>query len=282
MLGGYGADMKLLVADVYSSNGRAGIVGRGGSTAGDMFRRSVHLHRPGAEITVMAFDVTDPDVPAPLESFDGIIWSGSNLTIHRRNPLIDAQIDMVRAAFDRAIPQFGVCYGIQLATVAAGGVVEAAPRGAEIGWARDVTLTGAGRVHAMYEGKAERFDALCWHNDAVRTLPEGATLLADNAHSPVQAAILRRGPGEFWATQYHLEFDAGEITRLVGGFKSSLVEAGSIAEAEADALIEEMRAMITFESDPSAAPESARAVADPAIRTAELGNWLDRVDALRR
>ncbi len=274
--------MKLLVADVYSSNGRAGIVGRGGSKAGDMFRRSVHLHRPGAEITVMAFDVVDPDVPAPLDSFDGIIWSGSNLTIHRRNPLIDAQIEMARAVFDRGIPQFGVCYGIQLATVAAGGVVEAAPKGAEIGWARDVTLTAAGRAHPMYDGKGDRFDALCWHNDAVRTLPEGSVLLAGNAHSPVQAAILRRGAGEFWATQYHLEFDAGEIARLVGGFKSSLVEAGSIAEAEADALIADMRELIAFEGDLAAAPDAARAVADPLIRTAELGNWLDRVDALRR
>ncbi|MGE0668608.1 MAG: type 1 glutamine amidotransferase [Sphingomonadales bacterium] len=273
--------MKLLVADVYSSNGRAGIVGRGGSRAGDMFRRSVRVHRPDADISVMAFDTVDPELPAPIDAFDGIIWSGSNLTIHRRNALIDAQIDMVRAAFDRGIPQFGVCYGIQLATVAAGGVVEAAPKGAEIGWARDVTLTDAGRAHPMYGGKTGRFDALCWHNDAVRELPEGSDLLAGNAHSPVQAAILRRGTGEFWATQYHLEFDGREIASLVDGFRTGIVEAGTMDEAGVSALIDDMGLVMSFESDPSRAPEALKPVADPVIRTAELGNWLDRVETVR-
>jgi GMP synthase (glutamine-hydrolysing) len=273
--------MKLLIADVYSSNGRNGIVGAGGSKAGDMFRRSVRVHRPDAEISVMAFDTVSPEMPEPVEAYDGIIWSGSNLTIHRRNALIDAQVALARAVFDRGIPQFGVCYGIQLATVAAGGVVEAAPKGAEIGWARGVTLTGAGRAHPMYEGKSGPFDALCWHNDAVRTLPEGSDLLAGNAHSPVQAAILRRGAGEFWATQYHLEFTGSEIANLVAGFKPSLVAAGTIEEAAADALIGDMQQVIACEADPSRAPEALKPVVDPLIRTAELGNWLDRVDALR-
>jgi GMP synthase (glutamine-hydrolysing) len=274
--------MKILIADLYSTNGRASIVGAGGSKAEDMFTRAVELHRPDAELETLTFDIVDPEMPDAIEAFDGVIWSGSNLTIHRRNALIDAQVDLSRAFFDRGIPQFGCCYGIQLATVAAGGTVIANPNGPEIGWARDVALTAKGRAHPMYGGKTGRFDALCWHNDTVETLPEDAELLAGNANSRVQAAILKRGPGEFWAVQYHLEFDGEEVARLVGGSASSLVEAGTLTPSGLTALIGDMRRVSAFEGDPSRAPEALKPVADPMLRTAELGNWLDRVDALRR
>lgn len=273
--------VKLLIADIYSTNGRAGIVSVGGSKAGDMFTRAVRLHRPDAEISVLTFDTTSPELPAPIEAFDGIIWSGSNLTIHRPNALIDAQIDMARAVFDRGVPQFGVCYGIQLATVAAGGKVVANPKGPEIGWARDVTLTDAGRRHPMYRGKVDRFDALCWHNDTVWELPDNAELLAGNAHSHVQSAILRRGRGEFWAVQYHLEFDSREVASLVGGNAPALIEAGALTEDSAAAIIADMHAVSALAEDPASAPEALKPVADPLTRTAELGNWLDRVDEIR-
>jgi GMP synthase (glutamine-hydrolysing) len=274
--------LKLLICDAYTANGRAGIVGAGGSRAGDMFTRAVGVHRPDAEVSVVTFDTASPELPAPLESFDGVIWSGSNLTIHRRNPLIDAQIDMAGALFDKGVPQFGCCYGLQLATVASGGVVESSPTGAEIGWARDVTLTGEGRTHEMYAGKAGRFDALCWHNDAVTRLPDSAVLLAGNAHSPVQAAILRRGAGEFWATQYHLEFDGAEVAALVGGFRESILTTGAMDEARIAQLIDEMNELMDRAADPAEAPHSFRPVIDPKERTAELGNWLARVANLRR
>ncbi|MEN3973696.1 type 1 glutamine amidotransferase [Emcibacter sp. SYSU 3D8] len=272
--------MKLLIADIYSANGRTGIVASGGTKAGDMFDRAVRLHRPDAEISVLTFDTASPDMPGPIEAYDGVIWSGSNLTIHRPNPLIDAQIEMARTAFDRGVPQFGVCYGIQLATVAAGGKVVANPNGPEIGWARGVTLTDAGRNHPMYRGKVDRFDALCWHNDTVWELPENADLLAGNAHSDVQAAILRRGRGEFWAVQYHLEFDSDEVARLVGGNAPALVQAGTLSEEGAAAIVADMQALSALAADPSAAPDALKPVVDPLTRTAELGNWLDRVDAL--
>jgi GMP synthase (glutamine-hydrolysing) len=271
--------LKLLIADVYSNNGRNGILGAGGSAAGSMFTRAVRLHQPDADLSVMRFDTVTPELPAPLDAYDGVIWSGSNLTIHRRNPLIDAQVAMVQSLFDRGIPQFGCCYGIQLATVAAGGSVEESPTGPEVGWARGISLTGAGRNHPMFAGKDSPFDALCWHNDAVRELPEGAELLAGNAHTRVQAAVLRRGDGEFWATQYHLEFDGQEVANLVSGFSASLTDAGSLTRDSVSALLADMRDVADAESRPEAMSATLRPVADPLIRTAELGNWLGRLEA---
>jgi GMP synthase (glutamine-hydrolysing) len=273
--------LKILIADAYTTNGRKGIVGAGGSRAGAMFSRAIRHHRPDAEIETVVFDTAEPDMPGALEAFDGVLWSGSNLTIHRRNALIDAQVDMARACFDRGIPQFGCCYGLQLGTVAAGGEVEANPNGVELGWARDVTLTGEGRAHPMYDGKAGRFHALCWHNDAVKALPADADLLATNTNSKVQAAILRRGGTEFWATQYHLEFDGAEVASLVDGFAPSIVEAGTMDEDAVAALVKDMRHLAALAGDPASAPPDLAPVVDPALRTAELGNWLAHVEAAK-
>lgn len=258
--------LNLLIIDAYSTGGREKTLAAGGTPAGDLFTRAVHVHRPEAATHTMRFDTTTPDMPEGLDRFDGVIWSGSNLTMHRPNPLIDAQVDFARAVYGKGIPQFGCCYGLQVAAVAAGGVVEASPNGPEIGWARDIELTPEGRAHAMYDGKDGSFNALCWHADTVTTLPDGAQLLAGNGHSRVQAAIISSGPGTFWATQYHLEFDGYEVARLVDRFPDNV--------DNADALVTEMDGLKALEDHPEDAAPGARAVVDSALRTAEMGNWL--------
>jgi GMP synthase (glutamine-hydrolysing) len=55
----------------------------------------------------------------------------------------------------------------------------------------------------MFAGKGAVFDAPCIHYDEVTRLPDNATLLASNAHSVVQAAVVPVGRSEVWAVQYH-------------------------------------------------------------------------------
>jgi GMP synthase (glutamine-hydrolysing) len=114
-------------------------------------------------------------------------------------------------------------------------------------------------------------------------LPENATLLAGNDNSMVQAAILRRGKGEFWATQYHLEFDGFEVAILVDTYRDFLVEDGVLAtQADVDQLIADMQAIKAMEADPLSAPDQLVSVADPMVRTIELGNWLSHIEAQGR
>ncbi|MFN3231985.1 MAG: type 1 glutamine amidotransferase [Alphaproteobacteria bacterium] len=267
--------LKILIVDAYTANGRKSALDAGAHTAGLLFERAVRLFEPDAEIDIIEFSETDIRPPRPLDAYDGVVWSGSNLTIHRRNPLIDAQIALSQTAFDKGTPQFGCCYALQLATVAAGGDVQANPKGLEIAWARDVTLTKQGRAHPMFEGKSGQFDALCWHSDTVTELPETADLLAGNDFSSVQAAILRRGEGEFWATQYHLEFDGHEVACLVQAYGPSQIDAGVFTgRDQVDALTEEMRAVKALENDPDQTPPALEPVASPRVRMAEIGNWL--------
>ena len=54
------------------------------------------------------------------------------------------------------------------------------------------------------------------HSDEIDELPpEGATLLATNRVTRVQAAEIRLGPGVFWGVQYHPELPLSEIADAI-------------------------------------------------------------------
>jgi GMP synthase (glutamine-hydrolysing) len=272
--------LKLLVIDAYSPKARAGLVASGATHAGKLLASAARLHQPDAQIDVVEFDTAPDDLANQLSNYDGVLWTGSNMTIHRRNPLIDAQVDFAGDVFDDGTPQFGICWGLQLATVAAGGDVQANPNGREIAWARDVQVSEEGKSHPFTAGRTGPFDALCWHSDAVVSLPKSATLLAGNENSEVQAAILCRGKGEFWATQYHVEYDGFEVATLTDTYRDFLVKDGVLAtQADVDQLIADMQAIKAMEADPLSAPDQLVSVADPMVRTIELGNWLSHIEA---
>ena len=73
-------------------------------------------------------------------------------------PEVAKQIDLTRRAYRAQVPSFGSCWAAQIAVVAAGGQVQPNPNGREMGIARKIELTPAGRAHPMYEGKASVFD----------------------------------------------------------------------------------------------------------------------------
>lgn len=58
-----------------------------------------------------------------------------------------------RDAYEIGLPQFGSCWAAQIAVYAAGGKVAANPKGREMGIARKIYLTDAGRIHPLMEGK---------------------------------------------------------------------------------------------------------------------------------
>ncbi len=67
-----------------------------------------------------------PDA-AGLESYDGIVLTGSHLSIYDRTPDILRQIDLMRAIYASRTPAFGSCWGLQVAAVAADGDVQRNP-----------------------------------------------------------------------------------------------------------------------------------------------------------
>jgi GMP synthase (glutamine-hydrolysing) len=251
----------------------------------DLFKDVLRREAPNATTEIVY--IADPDFALPpgtaIEDFDGYIWTGSDLTVyHTDDPRVAAQIDFARALMQAGAACWGSCWGLQLASLVAGGEVAANPRGREWGIARDIRLTEAARTSPMLEGKPAVFDAFIMHLDEVTRLPDGVPSLATNAHTPIQAAVIESGGASFWSTQYHPEYNLHEMGRLIAARAKALVREGFFPdEAAVATYAAKMKAL-------AANPDSAELraelnvgddILDPRIRELELRNWLRFLDS---
>ncbi|HNR34486.1 MAG TPA: gamma-glutamyl-gamma-aminobutyrate hydrolase family protein [Candidatus Hydrogenedentes bacterium] len=154
---------RFLIVDGYPKASRDEFNHVGMRLAWELYRDMLLTYLPDAEYDVWLS--SDPGTVSPasnkLEKYAGVLWPGCNITIyHHDDPRVIAHLDLAQRAYEVGVPQFGTCWGIQLAVVAAGGEVKANPKGREMGIGRKIRLTEAGRVHPMYEGKPAVFDAV--------------------------------------------------------------------------------------------------------------------------
>jgi GMP synthase (glutamine-hydrolysing) len=222
----------------------------------------------------------DADLPdgAGLVSYDAVVLTGSALNLYDATPSVRRQTELMRAIYASGTPCFGSCWGIQVAAAAAGGTVARNPQGIEIGFARRLVATEAGREHPMLAGRPASFDAPAIHWDAVVVPPEDCTILARNGLSAIQAAEIRHDGGVFWGVQYHPEFSLLELAVilerrlevLVGeGFCDTLEDAASFV---AD--------LVALHTEPKRRDLAWRygldaEVLDPARRTREIANFIE-------
>ncbi len=269
---------RLLVAEGNTAELRAKQVQAGGTIMSDGYADLLRTLLPGAIVDICY--PADPGTNLPiggLEGYDGVAITGSALNVYDGGPAIAPQIELARAVLKSRTPLFGSCWGLQVVTVAAGGSVRANPKGREIGIGRKIALTEAGRDHPMFAGKAPVFDAVTVHLDEVETLAPGTTVLAANAQSDVQAAEIRQDGATAWCVQYHPEFTLADMAAIVRRYGKRLMSEGFFAdEAARDGYVADLEAL---NRDPSSKPLAWRygidaTVLDPAIRTAEIANWI--------
>jgi GMP synthase (glutamine-hydrolysing) len=223
---------RILVAEGNTLEARRRNAAMTGATASERYAATLRQLAPDATVDICFPSDSNPMLPATLDSYNGVAVTGSALNIYRREPESVRQIDFVRSVFAHGLPMFGSCWGLQLAAVAAGGDVAKNPRGREVGFARRVTLTEAGRVHPMHAGRAPVFDAPAIHADEVVTLPPATIVTASNAMSQVQAAEIRVGRSVIWGVQYHPEYQLEEVAAVVRRYGQILVDDGLFASAE--------------------------------------------------
>lgn len=231
------APVRLLVVEGNTAEARARQVRFGGEIASEGYARLLRELSPGATVDICYAADPGADLPASggLASYDGIAITGSSLNIYDGGPYISGQISLIRAAFETGVPIFGSCWGLQLLTVAAGGVVRRNPKGREVGFGRRIRLTSEGREHAMFSDKPDAFEAMTIHLDEVETLPAGSRLLATNDHSKVQAVEIRAGTSSCWAVQYHPEFPFREMAAIFRRISPSLVAEGFFPDEDEEA-----------------------------------------------
>lgn len=160
--------------------------------------------------TVVSAHAGEP-LPRDARAFDAILVTGSPQSVTAPEPWALAAAEYLLTAAERKVPVLGVCFGHQLLGMAYGGRVARNPLGREIGTV-PVALTPEGQKDPLFEGLAPHFLAQTTHEDHVERVPAGATLLATNAHSTVQA--LAFGP-HVRGVQFHPELEPESMRVLI-------------------------------------------------------------------
>ena len=270
--------LRLLVAEGEPLNARETRRRSVGRSSGETFLDVLRQLEPSATVhRVKPSDRSKSDLGSlSIIDYDAVFLTGSPLHLWKETPEARRQIDFMRSVFKAATPAFGSCAGLQVACIAAGGSVRAMAT-PESGFARRIAATVAGQRHALLDGRPAAYDAPAVHTDEVEALPPGATLLATNSVSTVQAAEVRCGEGVFWGTQYHPEISLFEVASALRRQGRDLVR-GGFAKSEAS-LRRHVRMIERLHKDPHR-PDLAwqlgldAQVTEFQLRTREIRNFL--------
>ena len=160
-----------------------------------------------------------------LKSSDAVIFSGSMHSVYED---FDWKKKMHRAfeiIIERNIPALASCFGAQFLGYHLGSRVIKNPRGLEFGPIK-LTLTTDGQAHPLIGDYHQEKFVFATHQDIVETLPVGATLLAFNDNTPVQA--FQYGP--ILATQFHSDLPTARSCELLASRREKYTECGFLRD----------------------------------------------------
>jgi len=271
--------LRLCIINGYPKTSRERFA-RDGVPQPDALFRDLLKRRAPAATTETVF-IADPGASLPkgsqVSDFDAFMWTGSDLSAYdSEDERVTRQITLCKRLFSEGAKSWGSCWGLQIAVVAAGGEVAPMPKGREWGFAKAITLTGAGKTSPLYQGKDEPFDAFVMHLDEVTRLPQGSQVLSSNAHCSVQAAIVENG-GTFWAVQYHPEFTHEGMSALVRARDKALIKEGFFKDAEAVAKTADDIAQAATDRSAAEHLGLGASIALRDQRERELSNWLSSI-----
>lgn len=270
---------RFLVINAYPKTDREELAQFGVKSASLLYSQVLHQIVQDAPIDTLHIADLDRDPPSleALKQYNGIVWTGSSLTVYDDIPEVTRQIELAQRAFEAGIPQFGSCWAAQVAVTAAGGKCAAHPDGIEFGIARNICLTDAGRGHPLFRDKKTVFDGFISHYDEITHLPPGAQILAGNDYTRVQAVSVTYKKGTFWATQYHPEYDLHELARLCYARRERLTKFGFFTSShDAEMFIEDLE---TLHNHPDRKDIAWRLgissdLTHDEVRQSEVRNWI--------
>jgi len=198
-----------------------------------------------------------------LNKYDGLIWGGSSLNIYNDTPEIRRQIQFMKECQKKVKNILAICWGMQVAVTAAGGVVKKSSNGAHIGIANELIINNEGLEHPLYEGKKNNFNTPAFNFDEVVTLPENGVCLASNKINKVQSMYFKINNNNVWGLQYHPEITYQKMIQLIKFRKDRLIETRKVF-ANHDQVDEHISFI-----------EKEISISDNQQRMIELKNWLN-------
>ena len=199
-----------------------------------------------------------------LSSYDGLIWGGSSLNIYNNTPEIKKQIEFMKECQKKVKNILAICWGMQVAVTAAGGVVKKAAS-SQIGIANQIKMSAEGLKHPIYKNKKDNFNSPAFNFDEVVTLPKNSICLASNKINKIQSIYFTVGDTKVWGLQYHPEITYEKMISLIEFRKKRLIDKRKVFKNE-----DEIKNHIAFIKDEIA-------VSNKSQRMVELKNWLDNI-----
>jgi GMP synthase-like glutamine amidotransferase len=165
------------------------------------------LRDAGVDLEVCRLHRGDP-LPSAVTQ-DALIVMGGPQDSYGTDAGQGAEIALIAGALEHHTPILGICLGMQLLALAAGGTVAKNQNGPERGFGL-VRKADAASEDAFFRTVPFLPDVVHWHNDEVTELPPGAVALCRGEHTEHQA--LRVGANA-WGLQFHIEVDEAMLLR---------------------------------------------------------------------
>ena len=167
-----------------------------------------------------------------LNKYDGLIWGGSSLNIYNDTIEIRRQLDFMKECQKKIKKILAICWGMQVAVTAAGGVVKKCDKGSHRGIAYNIEINQYGANHQIYKDKQKKFNTPAFNFDEGVTVPEGATILSSNQINNIQGLNFKINSSNVWGIQYHPEIPYEKMIRLIHFRKERLLEKKAFKSGE--------------------------------------------------
>ena len=230
----------------------------------ESLRDSISFYTKDLEIDVVnpSSDENISSKISDLNKYDGLIWGGSSLNIYNDTPEIKRQIEFMKECQKKIKKILAICWGMQVAVTAAGGLVKKCLNGSHRGIAHNIEINDNGLQHPLYKNKKNKFNTPAFNFDEVENLPEGSVLLASNEINKVQGLNFKAGISDVWGIQYHPEITYTKMINLIHFRKDRLLDRKAFKD------INEINSHIKI-------IEQEIKVSNKSSRMKELENWLN-------
>jgi len=199
-----------------------------------------------------------------LNKYDGLIWGGSSLNIYSDTAEIRRQLEFMKECQKKVQNILAICWGMQVAVTAAGGVVKKGQNGSHRGIAHEININENGSKHPLYKNKDKIFNTPAFNYDEVVTLPHNATLLSSNKVNKVMGLNFKSEIANIWGIQYHPEITYEKMITLINFRKEKLINNKSFNDED------DLNTHIKIIEDEIK-------ITDKDLRMKELKNWLNVV-----